>query len=184
MWSEFTERKDALCKATKYCFIFISSVKTGSKAEASCFECGGREGPRKKGRIGFFSRGRLGIYLPDEFPISSQFNSFHIQTDPNIATTRSLIIELVLSRHDSIYKYIPSFDPLLSSRFTNYCLFLESYRNSVSISISISSQPLRSFTCYTLKVFTIGDGGEVVKPCSNRSFRRVSFKQRWYSAGA
>lgn len=85
-------------------------MKTGSKREQKHLVSNAAE---EKGRIGFFSRGRLEIYLPDEFPISSQFNSFHIQTDPNIATTRSLIIELILSRHDSIYKYIPSFDPPL-----------------------------------------------------------------------
>lgn len=85
--------------------------------------------------------------------------------------------ELILSRYVSVYRHIPL--SILPLRFTNVCLFLETYRNSVSISIPPTAQPLRSLA--TLKVFTIVDGGEVVKPCSNPSFRRVSFKQRWYS---
>lgn len=96
-------------------------------AEASCFECSGGEGPRKKGRIGFFSRGRLGIYLLDEFPISSQFNSFHIQTDPNInnnAFSNYRINTFALRLHLQIYSLFrsPPFLPLYQLLFVPWKL--------------------------------------------------------------
>lgn len=108
---------------------------------------------------------------------STSRSNFIFFLHPNRSQHQQRILfyrELILSRYVSVYRHIPL--SILPLRFTNVCLFLETYRNSVSISIPPTAQPLRSLA--TLKVFTIVDGGEVVKPCSNPSFRRVSFKQR------
>lgn len=129
---------------SEYCFIFISSVESENTIEKHLLskeKCRGRCTGVKRS-------------LKNNLPSSRMKEEEEIET-----TTRSLTRELTLSRYESIYKYILSFDP---SPPALQRLFLETYRNSVSISISI--QPLRSLTS---KVFTIG---EVVKPCSNRVF--------------
>lgn len=144
---------------SEYCFIFISSVESENTIEKHLLskeKCRGRCTGVKRS-------------LKNNLPSSRMKEEEEIET-----TTRSLTRELTLSRYESIYKYILSFDPPLQPLRR---LFVP--RNLSKLRIDIDINPTSSIP-YVEGVYNRWSRQTLFKP----SFRRVSFKQRWYSAGA
>lgn len=144
---------------SEYCFIFISSVESENTIEKHLLskeKCRGRCTGVKRS-------------LKNNLPSSRMKEEEEIET-----TTRSLTRDLTLALRVHLQIY-PLFRSFPSSPSTFVC----SSKLTSKLRIDIDINPTSSIP-YVEGVYNRWSRQTLFKP----SFRRVSFKQRWYSAGA